>query len=101
GAPNKEYWLYHGAAIPKANDQPPWPKKASPWAKAVPKPEVYFDQIDPDEDGRAVVWYRSREDASDSRSSRRQEAQTSLTNAPENKSQSLLTSAATNLQAVG
>jgi hypothetical protein len=29
----------------------------------VPKPEVYFGQIDPDENGSAVLWYRSREDA--------------------------------------
>jgi hypothetical protein len=38
----------------------PWP---SPWDKAVPKPEVYFDQIDPDVQGNAVLWYRSREEA--------------------------------------
>ena len=63
GASDKEYWLYHGEAIPKVNDQPPWPKQDSPWDKAVPKPEVYFDQIDPDENGNAVVWYRSRQDA--------------------------------------
>jgi hypothetical protein len=63
GVSNKEFWLYHGEAIPKENDQPPWPKQVSPWDKAVPKPEVYFDQIDPDENGNAVVWYRSREDA--------------------------------------
>lgn len=62
GAPNKEYWLYRGEAIPKTNDKPPWPKRDSPWSKAVPKPEVYFDQIDPDENGNAVVWYRSRAD---------------------------------------
>ena len=24
-APDKEYWLYHGQAIPKTNDTPPWP----------------------------------------------------------------------------
>jgi len=63
GAPNKEYWLYHGEAVPKVNDKPPWPKQVSPWDKAVPKPVVYFDQIDPDENGNAVVWYRTREDA--------------------------------------
>ncbi len=34
GASAKEYWLYHGQAIPKVNDTPPWPKKASPWDKA-------------------------------------------------------------------
>src|SRR6185503_16128010 len=61
---NKEYWLYHGEAIPMVNDKPPWPKQDSPWAKAVRKPEVYFDQIDPDEKGNAVVWYRPREDKS-------------------------------------
>ncbi len=63
GAPRKEYWLYHGKAIPKTNDTPPWSSQASPWDKARPRPEVYFDQIDPDEQGNAVLWYRSREDA--------------------------------------
>jgi hypothetical protein len=62
GEPDKEYWLYHGRAIPKVNDRPPWPKQTSPWDKAVPKPEVYFGQIDPDADGNATLWYRSRED---------------------------------------
>jgi outer membrane protein assembly factor BamB len=61
--PNREYWLYHGQAIPKTNDTPPWPKQSSPWDKAVPRPEVYFDQIDPDAQGNATLWYRSREDA--------------------------------------
>ena len=63
GAPRKEYWLYHGEAIPKTGDTPPWPKRASPWDKAVKSPQTYFDQIDPDADGRATLWYRSREDA--------------------------------------
>jgi len=63
GAPNKEYWLYHGQAIPITNSTPPWPAKASPWDKAVPKPEVYFDQIDPDAEGNAVLWYRPRDEA--------------------------------------
>jgi hypothetical protein len=63
-APRKEYWLYHGNAIPKASDTPPWPKLPSPWDKASnTRPEVYFDQIDPDEDGCATLWYRSRKDA--------------------------------------
>jgi hypothetical protein len=62
GAPNKEYWLYHGSAIPKVNDTPPWPKRASPWDRAGPKPQTYFDQIDPAPDGHATLWYRSRED---------------------------------------
>ena len=57
----KEFWLYRGEAIPKVNDTPPWPRKPSPWDKAVPKPEVYFDQIDPDADGNAVLWSRPRE----------------------------------------
>jgi len=63
GAPDKEFWLYHGEAIPKVSGKPPWPAKPSPWDKAVPKPEVYFGQIDPDAEGNAVVWYRSRENA--------------------------------------
>jgi hypothetical protein len=63
GAPDKEYWLYHGQAIPRTSGTPPWPKQASPWDKAAPKPEVYFDQIDPDAEGNATLWYRSREDA--------------------------------------
>jgi hypothetical protein len=63
GAPDKEYWLYHGQATPKTNDTPPWPKQASPWDKAVPKPEVYFDQIDPDSESNATLWYRSAKDA--------------------------------------
>jgi len=63
GAPDKEYWLYHGEAIPKVNDTPPWLRQTSPWDKAVPKPEVYFGQIDPDAEGNAVVWYRSGDDA--------------------------------------
>jgi hypothetical protein len=69
GAPNREYWLYHGQAIPKTNDTPPWPRQSSPWDKAVPRPEVYFDQIDPDAQGNATLWYRSREDAAGARES--------------------------------
>lgn len=63
GAPDKEYWLYHGEAIPRTSGTPPWPKKASPWDKAAPKPEFYWEQIDPDAEGNAVVWYRLPEDA--------------------------------------
>lgn len=64
GATRKEYWLYHGEAIPKVNDTPPWPAKESPWDKGLKsKPQVYFDQIDPDAKGNAVLWYRSPEDA--------------------------------------
>ena len=72
--PRKEYWLYHGQAIPKTSDTPPWPPKASPWDKAEKsKPQVYYDQIDPDADGNATLWYRAREDAArrDPRKNRR------------------------------
>jgi outer membrane protein assembly factor BamB len=100
GGSNKEYWLYHGEAIPKVNDNPPWPKQDSPWAKAVAKPEVYFDQTDPDENGQAVVWYRPRPDAAqpDRSSSRRQKAQSkSEIRDPKSEiDQSMLTSAPTN-----
>ncbi|MEK7674504.1 MAG: hypothetical protein AAB676_01550 [Verrucomicrobiota bacterium] len=74
GAPDKEYWLHHGQAIPMLNSTPPWPKQASPWDKAMPKPEVYFDQIDPDAQGNAVLWYRSREDANREKEKARQSA---------------------------
>lgn len=60
GQPDKEYWLHHGQATLRANDTPPWTARPSPWDKAVPKPAVYFDQIDPDENGNAVLWHRSR-----------------------------------------
>jgi hypothetical protein len=63
GSPYKEYWLYHGEAIQKTSDTPPWPRQASPWDKAVPKPQVYFDQIDPDADGNATLWYRLAKDS--------------------------------------
>ena len=62
GEPDKEYWLYHGQVFLMTNSEPPWPRQASPWDKAKPKPEVYFDQTDPDEDGNAVLWSRARED---------------------------------------
>ena len=60
GGAQKEYWLHHGQAILRTNNTPPWPKKASPWDKAVPEPELYFDQIDPDQNGTAVVWFRTQ-----------------------------------------
>jgi len=56
--PDMEYWLYHGAAIPKTDSRPPWPSRPSPWSKAAPKPEVYFGQIDPDDEGNATLWHR-------------------------------------------
>ena len=62
-APQKDYWLYHGEMIAKANDTPPWPKRPSPWDKAIPKPELYWDQIHPDAEGHAKLWYRSAEHA--------------------------------------
>ncbi len=68
GAPDKEYWLYHGQAILMTNSTPPWPQKPSPWDKAVPKPEVYFDQIDPDVEGNATLWYRPSGEKKPSRS---------------------------------
>ncbi len=65
----KEYWLYHGQALPKTDDTPPWPPQASPWKKGLESnPEVYFDQIDPDADGNATLWYRSQEDAAKAKS---------------------------------
>jgi outer membrane protein assembly factor BamB len=68
-APRKEYWLYHGQAIPKTGDTPPWKPKESPWDKAAKsKPQVYYGQIDPDAQGNATLWYRLPEDAAKARS---------------------------------
>lgn len=62
-APRKEYWLYRGQAIAKTGDRPPWPPKESPWDRAAKsRPQVYYDQIDPDADGNATLWFRSRGD---------------------------------------
>jgi len=67
--PRKEYWLYHGQAIERTNDTPPWEPEDSPWEKgANSKPQVYYDQIDPDADGNATLWYRSQEDAAKAKS---------------------------------
>jgi hypothetical protein len=63
GQPNKEYWLYHGQATPKVDDNPPWPPAASPWDKAPQaRPQMYAGQVDPDADGNATLWYRLPED---------------------------------------
>ena len=69
GEPRKEYWLHHGQAIEKTGDTPPWEPRESPWEKGEKsKPQVYFDQIDPDADGNATLWYRSQEDAAKAKS---------------------------------
>lgn len=59
-APKKEYWLWHGQALPKAGTQPPWPETPSPLAQFPPAPEVYGGQLDPDAQGRAMLWVRPR-----------------------------------------
>lgn len=57
-ARRREYWLYHGEAIPKVDESAPWPAKASPWEEAPPPPEIYRDQLAPDALGNATFWYR-------------------------------------------
>ena len=63
GGPPKQYWLWHGEAMPKTDDTPPWPKTESPWDRAGAKPQIYRGQIDPDDEGHATIWFRSAEDA--------------------------------------
>jgi hypothetical protein len=58
-----QYWLYHGNAISKSNQVRPWPDQVSPWDRAGPRPELYYDQLDPDEHGNAVLWFRAHGDA--------------------------------------
>jgi len=57
-APRRYYWLYHGRAIPKTGDKPPWKPAAPPLPKAAPAPEIYRGQLYPDARGRAVLWWR-------------------------------------------
>jgi len=56
------YWLYHGEAIPKKNNTPPWTPFKSPRDKIPPKPEIYRGQVDPTAEGKAFIWYRTPED---------------------------------------
>lgn len=55
---DQEYWLWHGEAIRKVDDNPPWPKSKPPLPTAGPEPEVYDRQMQPDADGKATLWYR-------------------------------------------
>ena len=62
-SPKEEFWLYHGEAIPKTSDTPPWPPKKSPMDEALeraPIPDVYTGQVVPDADGKAALWIRER-----------------------------------------
>ena len=59
----EEYWLYHGKAIPKTSDQPPWTKIPMPSDTIAPEPQLYSGQIDPGPDGMAAVWFRTAEAA--------------------------------------
>lgn len=63
GAPRREYWLYGGEAIPKTDNAPPWTEQPSPWETAGPKPELHYEQLDPDAAGSAALWYRLPDDA--------------------------------------
>jgi len=63
--PGRHYWLSHGRAIPRKDpkEKPPWTPIETPWSKAPPRPEIYKGQITPDENGRAMLWYRLPGDA--------------------------------------
>ncbi|MFC1717756.1 hypothetical protein ACFL6S_29110 [Candidatus Poribacteria bacterium] len=61
-APRKYYWLYHGKAIPKTDDMPPWPPQKSPSDKAPPRPELHTGQVYPNSEDVATIWYRLPED---------------------------------------
>lgn len=56
---DQDYWLWHGEAIPKVDDNPPWPKTESPLPTAGPEPEIYDGQMQPDANGKATFWYRA------------------------------------------
>lgn len=59
----KSYWLWHGEMIPREDpNDPPWEPVEHPLADLPPRPEVYGEQLDPDEDGRATLWVRMPEE---------------------------------------
>ena len=63
----KFYWLYHGQAIPKAtadwaiDESCPWPAEVRARAPVLNRPtppEIHTGQLYPDDDDRAVLWWR-------------------------------------------
>lgn len=67
-APRNYYWLYRGEMIPKKtagwemDDSCPWPADLrSPRQSAPPPPQLYTQQLYPDENGRATLWWRPAE----------------------------------------
>ncbi len=63
----KFYWLYHGKAIPKGtagwamDDSCPWPEQVRASAPVLTRPaapEIHVGQLYPDENDRAVLWWR-------------------------------------------
>jgi len=54
-----EYWLWQGEAIEKVEGEgPPWPERPAP--EPLPeRPDLHKDELDPDSDGRAALWYRN------------------------------------------
>lgn len=55
---DQTYWLWHGEAIEKTGDTPPWPAVERPVPDAGPEPETYDGEMQPDENGKATFWYR-------------------------------------------
>ncbi|MBN1675652.1 MAG: hypothetical protein JXR37_31710 [Kiritimatiellae bacterium] len=52
------YWLHAGAAIPKTDDKRTWTPREYPGPRRPPKPELHYDEMVPDIEGRAKLWYR-------------------------------------------
>jgi hypothetical protein len=56
---NLDYWLYHGKAMLKTGETPPWPDIGY---QSLPlRPEVSFNPAFPDDNGYSEISYRSRE----------------------------------------
>lgn len=57
--PRQQYWLYHGKAIPKEGDTPPWGDLKAPRPESVPAPQIDLDDTYPDANDHATLWWRA------------------------------------------
>lgn len=54
-----QYWLYEGRAIEKQEGvAAPWPERPEP-EPGPEKPDRYTEELDPDSEGNARLWYRN------------------------------------------
>ncbi|MBE0534587.1 MAG: hypothetical protein IH624_02880 [Phycisphaerae bacterium] len=63
GHEDERFWLYEGKAIPMVGDKPtpPW-TEAPPEVARPPMPELSLVTARPNENGQAVIWFRTAKD---------------------------------------